>query len=252
MRMMFSPRTAGSLVLPLAALATPVAVSADLAPSVGVGIGTSGYAVTVAKPFSDRFNARFVFSSFSYNATTKSSDNSYSGQLSLHSFSLLGDYRPFASSFIVSSGILFPNFTLSANAQPNSDGTFTINGTTFSGINSLGGSIVWNRAAPYFGIGWSPVPERHGLGFVADLGLAFIGSPQVNVFATGSGASNPLVQSNLASERQSIQNSANFKVFPVVSLGFQYRIGARQSDTVMQEPPPPQATPLPNQNQFEN
>lgn len=226
-------RKSTTAILALVLAWAPLAASADVEP--GIGLGTTGYAFSFSVP-GDHFGARLQYGSFDYNTTIHSSDNAYSGQLQLRSLAMLADYHPFGNTFTLTTGAFFPNFSLTGAAVPNADGSFTINNITFTGIQTVGGTIKWTKTAPYVGFGFRPRRDAHGLAFTADLGAAFIGSPDVRITATGSGASNPAIQSSLASEQQSIQSSANFRVFPIVSIGLAYRFGARAShDEATQE-----------------
>jgi hypothetical protein len=142
---------------------------------------------------------------------------------------MIADYHPFVSTFTLSTGFLFPNFSLAAQAVPNADGSFTIDNVTYTGIDSLGGSLKWTKTSPYFGVGWKPTSGRRGLSFSGDVGVALVGSPEVRLTATGPGASNPLVQSGLAAEQQNLQEASNFKVYPILNFGLLYRFGGKPS-----------------------
>jgi hypothetical protein len=225
----------------------PLAAGAEL--TTGFGAGTTGFTFSLGVPLGTHYDARVQYGSFSYNTSVNSSDNAYKGQLQLRSLMMLADYHPFGSTFALATGFCFPNFSLAASAIPNSDGSFTLNNVTFTGLNTVGGTIAWNKTAPYLGVAWVPTRDRSGLSFAADLGAAFIGSPQVNIVATGPGAFNPAVQSAIAQEKQSIQNSSNFRVFPVVNVGLVYRFGARAADN--QEPPVQQTPPPQHGNIFQ-
>jgi len=236
---------AGAVSLFLAG--APLTARADLTP--GVSVGTTGLTLSLGTPVGSRYDARMQYGAFSYNTSISSSDNSYQGQLQLHSFLVLGDYHPFRGTFALATGLLFPHYSLAASVLPNSDGSFTLNHVTVTGINSVGGTIAWNKTAPYFGFAWVPTQEKRGLSFAADLGAAFIGSPQVQIVATGAGASNPVVQSGIAEETQSLASSTNFRVFPIVNVGLVYRFG-RGGDADEAPTPKPTSPPANKGNEF--
>jgi len=78
-------------------------------------------------------------------------------------------------------------FTL--KGQP-TGGTFTINGTTYptSQVSSFDAQVDFNKAAPYFGIGYGR-PINRGLSLIFDLGVMSQGSPKSKIDATcGPGA----------------------------------------------------------------
>ncbi len=60
-----------------------------------------------------------------------------------------------------------------------------------------------------------------GWGFFTDLGVAFHGSPEVDLQVRGPLAGDPDLQADLAREEQEIQDDVeNVRVYPVLSLGF--------------------------------
>lgn len=225
---------AGAFALFLAG--SPLAAHADLTP--GISVGTTGINLSLGTPIGTRFDARMQYGTFNYNTSISSSDDSYKGQLQLHSFLLLGDYHPFGGTFALATGFCFPHYSLAASLVPNSDGSFTLNHVTVTGLHSVDGTIAWNKTAPYFGIAWVPVRDRHGLSFTADMGAAFVGSPQVQIVATGTGAANPIVQSGIAAETQSLESSTNFRVFPIINVGLVYRFGSGGGDDTEPTPKP--------------
>lgn len=244
--MRFSPGFAAG-VLTIFLAGAPVVARADLTP--GISVGSTGINGSLGVPIGDRFDARMQYGSLSYNTSVTSSDNTYEGQIRLHSFLFLADYHPFGSTFALATGFCFPHYSLAASLVPNADGSFTLNHVTVTGINSVGGTIAWNKTAPYFGIAWVPTRERRGLSFTADLGAAFVGSPQVQIVATGPGAANPVVQSGITAETQSLESSTNFRVFPIINVGLVYRFGS--GDDSDREPrPKPIRAPESKGNEF--
>jgi hypothetical protein len=242
-------------LLAVTALLAPLAASADpVDPSVGFSLGTNGGGFSLSVPLTQSLSGRFQYTALNENSSANSLDNTYSGKLQARSVSLLADFHPFGNGFIFSTGAFFPNFSIVGNAQPNSDGTYSINGVKYSGITSLSDTAKWTKTSPYFGIGWSPLPNQHGLGFAADLGAAFVGAPQVNVTATGSASGTMPTQAGLAGERQNLQGAMNYTIYPVIDVGLRYRFGKSRAkaDSPSDDSAAPESAPAPSGNSNTN
>ncbi len=87
-------------------------------------------------------------------------------------------------------------------------------------IGTLSGSVKIDDLAPYVGIGWgNPLTGDQRWGFTCDFGVAFAGSPDVALSATGMVAS-----ADLERERRDIEDELeDFKFYPVISISFFYR-----------------------------
>lgn len=193
--------------------------------SVGAQAGTTGYGPVVGVELSKNTAVRLATGNISVSGGTQtSSDETYTTQLHVNSFSALLDEHIGRSIFIVTGGFISPNLTLSGTATPNS-GTVVVNGNTYTvtNVGSLNGQFKWNTTAPYIGLGFGPrLGKHHAVKVALDAGVAFIGSPSVNITATGPIASNPQFQSDLAAETQKLKNSINLSTYPVVDLNVTY------------------------------
>jgi hypothetical protein len=124
---------------------------------------------------------------------------------------------------------MFNGNKLTLKGQP-TGGFYTINGTTYNSaqVGSFDAAVDFNRAAPYFGIGYGR-PIKSGLSLIFDAGVMFQGSPKSKIDATcgpaapqGSLACNQ-VQSDAAAEQSRLDDSLHsFKYYPVISLGLAY------------------------------
>jgi hypothetical protein len=197
----------------------------------GVGIaakvGTLGFGVDASKSLTSQLNARLGvnFGNVGFNRTD--SGINYDAQLKLSSVQLFGDYYPSSnSSFRITGGFVAQNNRVAVTSKPNSNGTYTIAGNQYaaSSVGTLNGEYAYgNSIAPYLGIGIGK-STNEGLGFNADVGLMFTGSPKVSLTA-----SNPAFNDN-ATTRAQIDNQARqtenelrgFNVYPVISVGVSY------------------------------
>ncbi|WP_310489122.1 hypothetical protein [Chamaesiphon sp. VAR_69_metabat_338] len=197
----------------------------------GVGIaakvGTLGFGVDASKSLTPQLNARLGvnFGNVGFNRTD--SGINYDAQLKLSSIQLFGDYYPSSnSSFRITGGFVAQNNRVAVTSKPSGNGTYTIAGNQYaaSSVGTLNGEYAYgNSIAPYLGIGIGK-STNEGLGFNADLGLMFTGSPKVSLTA-----SNPAFNDN-ATTRAQIDNQARqtendlrgFNVYPVISVGVSY------------------------------
>ena len=197
----------------------------------GVGItarvGTLGIGVDVAKSITPQFNGRLGFNFGNVNFNRTDSGINYDSQLKLSSVQLFGDYYPFRSSgFRLTGGLVAQNNRFSVTSKPNNNGSYTIDGTQYqaSNVGTLSGEYKYgNSIAPYLGIGIGR-SANEGLGFNADLGVMFTGSPQVTLNASNLAFNtNPITRNQLDNQvRQTENDLRGFNVYPVLSVGLSY------------------------------
>jgi hypothetical protein len=197
----------------------------------GIGItakvGTLGFGIDASKSFTPQINGRLGvnFGNIGFNRTD--SGINYDSQLKLSSVQIFGDYYPFSSSsFRLTGGLVAQNNRVAVTGQPSSNGTYTIAGNqyTASSVGTLSGEYAYgNSIAPYVGIGIGK-STNEGLGFNADLGVMFTGSPKVSLTA-----SNPTFNNNATTRaqldtqaRQTENDLRGFNVYPVLSVGVSY------------------------------
>lgn len=201
----------------------PGAATADT--SVGIRAGTLGGGVELSHALSERAAVRLNVDSYNRTQTSTENNIQYDAKLKLQTASLLGDWFPFAGNFRVSAGAMFNGNKLTLKGKP-TGGTFTINGQPYNAadVGSLDAQVDFNKAAPYFGIGYGR-PINGGLSMIFDLGVMFQGAPKSKITATCT-ASTPncaTLQSDAAAEQAKLDDSLrNLKYYPVVSLGLAY------------------------------
>jgi len=184
-------------------------------------LGLGGEFTTAVTP---KINARIGINTLDLDLEDELDDIEYDIGLDFSSFSALLDWHIFDSPFRISGGVLSMNHNLDLYAS--ATGEQEIGGFTYdwSEIGTLSGSVEIDNVAPYVGIGWgNPLTGDQSLGFTCDFGVAFAGSPDVALSATGM-ASDPVFQANLERERRDIEDELeDFKFYPVISISFFYR-----------------------------
>lgn len=138
---------------------------------------------------------------------------------------VLLDWYPFKGSFRVSGGVLFNGSELHLEAK--SGQSVEIDDTVYTAaqLGTLRGEVDYQPVAPYIGIGWGNQLDSKGhWGLATDLGVAFTGSPDVDLSATGPIASDPTFRAHLAREERDVQDKLDaFKIYPVLSISLYYR-----------------------------
>jgi len=135
------------------------------------------------------------------------------------------DWYPLVNSgFRVSTGALFNDNYLAISAQ---NQIVTVNNIEYA-VTGLRGKIDFsNKISPYLGIGWgNAVNNSSRWNFFLDLGVAFVGSPNVKLNAT---ASNPALQTELDNNikkqiRKYKDDASQFQFCPVLNFGLSYSL----------------------------
>ncbi len=217
--------TLRTVLLSSALAALPAAVSADDT-FVSAGVGTLGIGFEIGRHINDHVAVRAGANFGSYSQTRTESDIRYDSDLSLNSFSLLGDWYPQGQGFRVSGGVMINNNDFDLDARLNE--AVTIGDTTYQPdeVGSLEGRIDFDGLAPYLGIGWSSsASSGPGFSFSADIGALYQGSPRVRLQGTCNIAAvcQDFEQDLRAEERSLSDDVAGYKWWPVVTVGVRYR-----------------------------
>lgn len=190
-----------------------------------------------------RTNFRAGFNVLGYSRNFGKDGTDYDAHLAFRTIEAHYDIFPKAGGFHISPGLLaYLGNPISANAIIPANKTFTLGGHTYysdpSNNATANGHINFNQAAPMVTLGWGNLVHRDRKRFTVsfEIGAAFQGSPKSNLNFAGnvcdapgvncrSAASDPSVQSNVISEQAKINKSlAPFKVYPMISLGFGYKV----------------------------
>ena len=210
-----------TLILFLLVLSTPHINAQDYA--VSLKASTIGMHVEVFRSFGTDFDVHLggSFFSYTYNQTPSPKDDYLmNADLKLNSFTLLGDWFPFASyTFRLSAGLSYNN------NKPNVVAVPTINkiigGDVYNkdNLGNLGVDLSFNKINPYIGIGLGkPTDGVQGFGYTVDLGVYYQGSPKVKLSADGL-----LAPSASPVQEAIVEKNLNwFQWFPVVSFGLSY------------------------------
>jgi len=222
-------KSLGKVIAATGVCAVLLTSAAKATPEFGVGanIGTQGMGAEIATPiYKDSLNVRAGLYGANYSVSNRTSgDVNYSYSLKLFNAGAFADYFPFAGSFRLSAGLVYNGnkFDVSGNAT---QGSYTLNGHTYTAaqVGNLNGSVQYNAIAPYLGIGGgNTASSKSGFKFVWDVGVLFTGSPSVDLSASCSGAGAASCQSDVAAEKQKLNNDVHkINFWPVLKLGVAY------------------------------
>ncbi len=193
--------------------------------AISPSVGTLGLGGELTTRVTSNVNARIGVHAFSFDFDGTESDIEYNVDVDLLSFTGLLDWHVFDDSFRITGGILLNESEVDMRARPATP--LTIGGTSYTAAQAgtVSGSLDFDDVVPYVGIGWgNPFRSEQGLSLALDLGVVFMGSPDVSLSANGTLASDQAFQAELAKERQDIEDEwSDFKYYPVLSLNLFYR-----------------------------
>jgi hypothetical protein len=190
------------------------ALASDVA--LGVKGGTQGLGVELVKGISPSLNLRFDANGFTFDADETYEANDYKLDLKVAMFGALVDWHPFGGAFRMTAGIYSNGTELSGNTT----GNVVVNGTAYPGA-ALNADVDFGNTAPYLGIGWgNAVDQNQRLTFNLSLGVAYTGSADVSLAATGV----PVDPNDLRAEEQALQDDIDeYRYYPVANIGMAYR-----------------------------
>ncbi len=208
-------------------------------------VSTLGLGADLTYGLMDKLNARFSINGGSLNADGENDGINYDGTLKLQSFGGILDFHPTGGGFRLSAGIYNNGNEIDLDATgANQDAE--IGDITYDISDAkLNTKVSFKSTAPYLGIGWgNAVDKASKFSMTTDLGVLFQGAPVAKLTASGNvipksgihtgpaidlaGSSDAALefQRELQKEEDNLNGGDNlkkFKLFPVVSLGFNYR-----------------------------
>jgi hypothetical protein len=212
--------------------------------AIGANFGTQGAGLEMATTLSRKLNLRADASFFDYALSTTQNGINYNGTLNMRDARASVDFFPFGGGFRISGGMAAYNkLNLGANATVMQGQTITLNDTDYysdpSDPMTGTGSFAYHRKfAPTATIGWGNAIPRSGrhLSFPVEIGVAFTGTPTVDLGFAGSACSDTTYTScgkvasyddfatNLAAQQKKLVNDvAPFRFYPIINFGVSYR-----------------------------
>jgi len=197
---------------------------------ISVKVSTMGFGIDITKSLKPMLNAR---AGLHYlpggNYSERDGSVSYDKETKVRVLGLFVDLHPNPlNSLRFTGGLLYNGYEEEWVSQPAQSYKIGYQVYTADEVGKLNGRLDFMRLAPYFGVGWGNAAQsRRRISFAADLGIAYIGSPKVNLTATGPIASQPRFVDDLrreADDRTESEDEHWWKNYPVVSLGISVRL----------------------------
>ncbi len=181
-----------------------------------VRVGQSGMSPNFSLQLSESWNARFGLERFEHPWGIGADQRGYSISPDSARGSAFLDWRPIASGFRVSGGLLYQGDNVDGNYDPQANGYI-------GSLNLDADSEQW-QAAPYLGVGWDSAVQRSepGWNLKLDAGVLFPGN------AAGANTGSEAAARGLAPGFQNDTGErgsdlGRFGQYPVLSIGARYR-----------------------------
>jgi hypothetical protein len=170
------------------------------------------------------FRAGATFFRYSMNVSDNGID--YHGTLKLGGVPIGLDLYPFKNWFRLQGGLMINLNEVSATAKPMA-GQIAINGVRYSvaQLGQMEAVVKFNRAAPYFGLGFGrPFKRGKHWGFLFDAGAMYHGEARLRLTTTVPASA--MLQNDLRQQERQFENDArDYRLYPVIQFGVTYRFG---------------------------
>jgi hypothetical protein len=209
-----------------ALLAIPSALTAqDLA--IGARAGTLGFGAEAVVGLSDNLAIRGGLGSCFYEWDGDYDEVTYT----VSPPSLVGtlgvDFYPAGGSFRLMAGLMFRDGDFEGQSGDLSEaGGVELGDSEYDQAGTLHGSITSKSTAPFLGLGFGHHTQG-GFGLFLDLGVAFVGDPEVGLTAQGPIASVQGIQEDLVKEAQKVEDDLGsyLNYWPILSFGVKIPLG---------------------------
>jgi hypothetical protein len=208
-----------AVALAITLVVAPASAGAQTAVAVTPHVGTLGLGADAAVAVSEIVSVRGGVSFQPYSPEIDLSDITFNIDLPSPTVMVTVDVHPGGHSFRFSGGFVYFANDLALEGLVDEDVDLGNNTYTPAEVGTLRGSLITSAFSPYIGIGLGNA--AHGTtGFFLDAGVAFHGTPDVELSATGPSSTDPVFQADLDLEASDIRDDAeSFSIYPVLSLG---------------------------------
>jgi hypothetical protein len=190
--------------------------------------GTQGVGLGAALNINSVLGLHADFNGLNFSHTFTVGGNLYEDAVRLRQGGIYGDLFPWPNSgFRLTGGVQFTDDDLTAVSVP-TNGMYAFNDRLYPAYpgESATAEVKYPRAMPYLGVGYGHQAAAKGLGFIADLGVAY-GIPQVSytLSPTLLRLAGPAMSSDITATglQQLKQKVSPYRWYPTLQVGMSYR-----------------------------
>lgn len=185
-----------------------------------IAVGGSTLGLTGELGFkSESLGVRGNINYFHYSGSSTREGVSFTDDIDLKSYGVLGDWYPMGEGLRVTGGLLVNKNRIGVKGSPGQSAKIGSNTYSSAAVTTLNGSVENNLLSPYVGVGYV-ADFASGLQFSADLGALLHGKSKVSL----SSSNNSILQSDLDLQASDIKSKVDEAMFyPVLSLKVGYR-----------------------------
>ncbi len=219
------------LIVTLLGIQSPPAQASS---AIGFEAGSMGLGVVAYQPIRDNLNLRLFWQGLSLNADINTDSVAYEAEAKLNQFGISGEWHPIHNGFFINSGLIRTQNKILLDSETSN--SFQVGNDQYIGNIALSGSVIFAPLSPFFSVGWnSAALNHHGFSFNAEIGFFWQDSPEITLQGSGTAiktgdtlaidvSNHPTFQKSLKEEQTSLEEETkNFKLFPVLNLGFSYQ-----------------------------
>jgi len=217
------------LNIPLLLLFTLVFAATGNAQSVSIRIGTLGPGIHFSLPVSSSLSIRAGGSYFAYSHSETAGDEDvdvdFRGDLEWGGATLLADWFPFRSGFRLTGGAFYNLISVTGTGVPTkpyylNEGQISEKIFQPDRLGTLSANLTYgSKLNPYAGIGFGDGARGAHVSFLADFGVIYVGSPEIEMQGTG------MIAGTASQDEMLTTGLKSFQWLPVVSVGLALRIG---------------------------
>ena len=186
--------------------------------SVQPTIGTLGTGAELGWRYGDTWGLRFGAAVYPFENSIKLKGIKYKADNSSYNMSLLADVYPFENGLRFTAGAYY--FKMKAKITTSID---AVNPLYEELINQSKGTALWQRVAPYAGLGWQSDAKKSGFGWHFSLGALYMGKAHVSFELPDVYIPQRYV-SRIEKKKDSIRDKVHdYTWYPVLTAGFTWR-----------------------------
>ena len=191
-------------LFPLALCLALLPATTNAEQAISGSLGTTGLGIEWITPLSDRLRARVMLTYIAVDIDLDEQDVDYTAEFSSANVGAVLEWHPVGTGLRVAGGLVGTNFGFDLQSDGGQQ-SYNIGNATYSGTLQLDGEVEFANVAPYLAVGWSSELDDYGLYLACELGVLYVGSPNLSLDASGQ------IDDSNTGQRLNVANSADFQ-----------------------------------------